>query len=132
MDQALSGKAPRDLGLLESAVNLPRQPYYTTLFIKAAAMFRSLVKNHPFIDGNKRTGLLGVKIFLLDNRYRLTCSDDDIIAFTLAVARGEVRDLEEIARWFEHCTERCPRHSRSILRQAMNLCRKGFNSLDSR
>jgi len=127
MGQDLSVKFLRDLDLLESAANLPRQPYYESLFVKAAALFRSLVKNHPFLDGNKRTGLLAVKIFLLDNRYRITCSDDDIVAFTLAVAKGEVRDLEEIAHWLEHCTEQCPRYSRSSLRQAMNDIRKDLS-----
>jgi death-on-curing protein len=53
-----------DNGLL-SALALPRQRYYRGLLRKAAALFRSLVKNHPFIDGNKRFALAALHTFLL-------------------------------------------------------------------
>jgi prophage maintenance system killer protein len=43
--------------LLESALALPRQPYYRRLHDKAGALLRSLIKNHPLVDGNKRIGL---------------------------------------------------------------------------
>src|ERR1700741_1391270 len=67
---------PRDLNLLASAVGRPQtslghEEKYPTLLLKAAALFHSLVKNHAFHNGNKRTGLMATLTFLDRNNRRL-------------------------------------------------------------
>lgn len=93
----------RDLDLLASAVGRPQASYggqdlYPTIFDKAAALLDSLVRNHPFVDGNKRVGITAAGIFLRRNGYRLTASNTDLEHFTLRVARSETT-VEEIADW---------------------------------
>ena len=93
----------RELDLLQSAVARPQASFggvdlYLDLFSKAAALFDSLVRNHTFVDGNKRTGIAAAAIFLRLNGRRLTASNEDVETFTLAVARGEPA-LDVIAAW---------------------------------
>ena len=57
----------RDLGLLESALYRPRSGYYDDLMAMAAAMFDSLLMNHPFLDGNKRVAFFATDVFLRIN-----------------------------------------------------------------
>jgi len=66
----------RDLGLVESAVARPKATFggeylYISIFDKAATLLQSLLKNHPFVDGNKRTAWLSTKRFLYINSYHL-------------------------------------------------------------
>jgi len=106
-----TGGSPRlrDLGALESAVARPRmslggEDLYPGLFRKAAALMESLVQNHPFMDGNKRVGFAAAGLMLRRNGRRLKASSEEVVAFTLSVARGG-QGLEEIARWLEgHAT----------------------------
>ena len=67
----------RDLGLLESALFRPRTGYYHDLIEMAAALFESLLMNHPFVDGNKRVAFFSVDIFLRINGYRITVDSDE-------------------------------------------------------
>ena len=95
----------RDLGLLESAVARPQatfdgQELYPTLFLKAAALLDSLVNNHPFIDGNKRTGIAAAALLLRINGYRLTAANPELEKFTLQVATHHLA-LSEISTWLE-------------------------------
>lgn len=95
----------RDIGLLASAVARLRAAFsgedlYPTLPSKAASLFDSLVRNHPFVDGNKRTGLTAVGIFLDLNGRHLTADNDAAKAFTLRVATAHLA-VEEIAAWLE-------------------------------
>lgn len=76
----------RDWTLLESAVYGPRQPYYPRLPRKAAALMRSLIKNHPFVDGNKRVGVAGTFLFLAMNDRWLAATNADMIEIALTVA----------------------------------------------
>jgi death-on-curing protein len=83
----------RELGLLESAVARPRANFdgkelYPNLFTKAAALMDSLINNHPFMDGNKRTGFTAAGLFLRINGWKLSASLEDLEACTLRVARG--------------------------------------------
>lgn len=76
----------RDENLLDSAVNAPFQTFageyvYKSLEAKAARLGYSLIKNHPFADGNKRIGMLAMLVFLEMNGIELTCTDQDIIGF---------------------------------------------------
>lgn len=85
-------------GLL-SALALPRQPYYHGLFHKAAALFRSLVKNHPLVDGNKRFGLAVLHVFLIRNGWLLLSLNEETAAFALRVADDPGIRLHTIERW---------------------------------
>jgi death-on-curing protein len=100
----------RDLALLESAIARPQAIFadvdlYPDLWDKAAALMESLIQNHPFVDGNKRTGLAAAGILLERNGYRLAAENDQVFDFTMNVARGQVR-RREIARWLEENSER--------------------------
>jgi death-on-curing protein len=92
----------RDVGLLESAVHRPRasvlgQDAYPDLFTKAAALLHSLASNHPLVDGNKRLAWLATYVFLAKNGIELDPDDDQAFELVVAVAAGEVSDVEEIA-----------------------------------
>jgi death-on-curing protein len=94
---ALFGGDPglRDLGLLDSAVAQPRAVFggealYPTLEEKAAALAFSLVMNHPFVDGNKRTGAASMLMFLRRNGYAVDATDEEIESVILRVAAGEL------------------------------------------
>jgi len=67
----------RDLGLLESALFRPRTGYYADLIEMAAALFESLLMNHPFVDGNKRVAFFAVDVFLRINGFRIAVDADD-------------------------------------------------------
>ncbi len=91
----------RDVGLLESAVARPQatfegQDLYSNLYTKAAALMDSLIRNHPFVDGNKRTGIAAAALFLRQNGRRLTATNQELEAFTLHVAESRP-ELSEIA-----------------------------------
>jgi death-on-curing protein len=97
------GHGIRDLGLLESAVARPRATFggvelYPDVFTKAAVLMDSLINNHPFVDGNKRTGLAAAAVFLLRNGWRLTASPLDLETLTLRVA-VEGMEMEALAGW---------------------------------
>ncbi len=101
-----------DLGLLLSAVARPQatfdgQDLYPDLFSKAAALLESLVGNHAFVDGNKRTAITSAGLFLGINGYRLTANNQQLEAFTLQCARRLV-SLEDIARWLVSFSEHLP------------------------
>lgn len=81
----------RDLGLLESAVSRPQAVFgneelYPTIFHKAAALAESLIKNHPFLDGNKRTAITSTAIFLQMNGQTLKASQRELVDFTIELA----------------------------------------------
>lgn len=95
----------RDLALLESAVARPRATFddadlHPGLFEKAAALLDSLVNNHPFVDGNKRTGITATGIFLRMNGYRLRCSQEELETFTLRVASSHL-PVDTIVEWLK-------------------------------
>lgn len=95
----------RDLGLLESAVARPQATFdgkelYSDVFIKAAALMDSLVNNHPFADGNKRTGVMSAGLFLLINGYKLKTSSAGMEDITMRVATKKVA-IEKLAQWMK-------------------------------
>lgn len=96
----------RDLGLLESAVARPRATFdnrelYTNIYEKAAALMESLVNNHPFMDGNKRTGIACTVLFLRQNGIAFSAKNSELEKFTLRVASSK-RKLSEIAEWLKN------------------------------
>ena len=92
----------RDMGLLESALDRPRNLYAyrddPTLFDLAAAYCTGIVKNHPFIDGNKRTGDLSARAFLFRNGYLFEPDEADEVNMIVALAAGEIEE-DTLARW---------------------------------
>lgn len=103
----------RDLGLLESALAQPRltfegQELYPGLLEKATAVGFSLIKNHPFVDGNKRIGHATLEAMLLLNGMELSASVDEGEKAILAVAAGE-RTRDEFLTWVRtHAVRRNP------------------------
>jgi death on curing protein len=80
----------RDLGLLESALYRPRTGYYRDLAEMSAALFESLIMNHPFIDGNKRIAFFGTDVFLRLNGWRLKVEPKAAHEFLIGLLdRGE-------------------------------------------
>jgi death-on-curing protein len=95
----------RDLGLLQSAVSRPKATFgsedlYPDICHKAAALMESLIKNHPFIDGNKRTAITSAGIFLQRNGYILETAQRELEQFTLSVVTGKA-SFEDAVKWFE-------------------------------
>jgi death-on-curing protein len=100
----------RDRGALEAAVARPQMTFggddlYLDVEAKASALLHSLVMNHPFVDGNKRTGAAAGEFFMNLNDVGLTAGDDELVEITLAVARGEVA-AEALAIWLRQRSRR--------------------------
>jgi death-on-curing protein len=94
-----------DIGLLESAVLRPQssafgQDAYGTIHEKAGALFHSLVRNHPFVDGNKRTAVVAIFTFYALNGFHLVAEDGDMVALALDTAEGLI-DAPTIAKRLE-------------------------------
>jgi death-on-curing protein len=93
----------RDQGLLDSALTRPENKFAyetPTLFDLAAAYAFGLVKNHPFVDGNKRIGFAAAVVFFEANRYRFAAREADAVVRTLALAAGEMSEAE-YASWLK-------------------------------
>jgi death-on-curing protein len=94
----------RDLGLLESAIARPKQMENylpdSSVAQLAAVLGWGLVKNHAFIDGNKRIGLAALVTFLKLNGYRLTCSEVEETAMILSAAASEITE-DDFTAWVE-------------------------------
>lgn len=91
----------RDLGLLESALARPRNQYAygeTSIARLAASYAFGLSRNHPFLDGNKRTSLVVAELFLALNGLELAASDAECVTTFLALAAGDLTE-EELAGW---------------------------------
>lgn len=93
----------RDLGLLESAIAQPTMTFdgkylYESLGEKAAAFGFSLIKNHPFIDGNKRMGHAAMEVFLVLNGFEIDATVDEQERVILALAAGET-GRDEFSAW---------------------------------
>ena len=100
----------RDFGLLESAVARPYQTFggedlYPEIFGKAAAITESIIINHPFIDGNKRTGFLAMFTMLKEDNYRLTVNQEAAYIFTIKISTGEI-NFEGIVDWLKNNTSK--------------------------
>jgi death-on-curing protein len=99
----------RDLGALESALAQPRMTFgaedlYPTLADKAAALGFSIIMNHPFVDGNKRTGHAAMETFLVLNGLEISASVDEQEQIILALASGN-SERESFVDWLkQHIT----------------------------
>ncbi len=105
------GEGVRDLGSLESAVAQPMmafggQELYPTIADKASSLGFSLVRNHPFVDGNKRIGHAAMETFLVLNGFELSAPVDEQEQIILRLAAGELT-REEFTKWVNsHLIER--------------------------
>jgi death on curing protein len=105
IDRSGGAMGIRDSGLLESALAQPRmtfggQELYLSLPEKAAALGFSIVMNHPFVDGNKRTGHAAVETFLVLNGMEINASVDEQERVMLAIASGEL-GREAFVEWLQ-------------------------------
>ena len=89
----------RDKGLLESALYRPQSGYYEDLVEMAAAMFESLINNHPFIDGNKRVAFFSTDVFLRLNGYKILVNSRSTYDFLMALFASNSCDLEHLGPW---------------------------------
>jgi death-on-curing protein len=103
------GAGLRDRGLLESALAQPQASFggqlvHDGLFAMASAYLFHIVSNHPFIDGNKRTGMLAAIVFLDVNGIAIDHPSEDLYELTMGVAQGRIEksavaaELERIAK----------------------------------
>ena len=103
-------KGIRDLGLLASAMNMPMatmfgEELHPTIFDKAAAYLYHIVCNHPFVDGNKRTGTIAALTFLRQNRVHIEFTEEQSFAFeeiVVSTADGKVTK-QQISDFFRSC-----------------------------
>jgi death-on-curing protein len=94
----------RDGGALEAAVERPwgasfGQEHFASVWDRAAALTESIIKRHPFVDGNKRTGVFAGARLLDLAGYELESEDEELVRLALRVA-GEGMAVEEVSQWF--------------------------------
>ncbi len=102
----------RDLGLLASALDMPKsalfgEDLHLTVFDKAAAYLFHIICNHPFVDGNKRTGTVAAITFLRQNRVPIKLSKKQSLDMEELVVNTEkgMATKEQIARFFNKCVK---------------------------
>lgn len=98
-------KGIRDKGLLGSSLNRPFQTFdgkelYPTPIEKAAAIFESIITNHPFIDGNKRTAYVLVRLMLKNNNLDIDLGQNDKYDFVIKAASGQLI-FDQIKTWIK-------------------------------
>lgn len=98
----------RDLGLLESALARPQSSFagedlYPDIFHKAAVFMQSIILNHSFLDGNKRTGTVSAARFLFLNGYNIKVTNKILVDLALKVAAKKIT-LEQLAKWLKKHT----------------------------
>ena len=100
----------RDKNLLASAVNTPFQTFmgndlYPTIYDKAAQLCYGIANNHPFTDGNKRTALHSMYVYLIINGFDITASQQEVENLIINVAAGNMPNTE-LAEWLRENTIR--------------------------
>lgn len=100
----------RDRMLLESALARPLQTFdgkelHPTMIEKSSSLLESILTNHPFVDGNKRTGYVLMRLILLKNGLDIKASQDQKYEFVMGVASGQTK-LESIISWLENHIEK--------------------------
>jgi len=89
----------RDIEMLKSALHIPQATYdgqflHVTIYEMAAAYLFHVAKNHPFIDGNKRTGTMAMLVFLAINNYSFNAPKKELLKTVLLVAQGKINKPE--------------------------------------
>ena len=101
----------RDLGLLESALYRPRTGYYADIVDMAAALFESLLINHPFVDGNKRVAFFATDVFLRLNGWRIRVDASEAHAFLIKRLEEGNADREHLGSWLRVSVDKVKRSS---------------------
>jgi death-on-curing protein len=96
----------RDSELLESALSRPFQTFdgkdlYPSPIEKSAAIIESIIKNHPFIDGNKRTGYLLGRLFLMNAGFDFTATLDERYEFIIQISTSKL-NFDQIKEWIQN------------------------------
>lgn len=96
----------RDINLLDSAINYPKATFdqyyiHSDIYHMAAAYAFSIIKNHPFLDGNKRTGLIVALLFLDYNDITLNVSQEELYNIAMQIAESKIIE-KEIALFFKN------------------------------
>ncbi len=89
----------RDLGLLDSALFRPQTGYYEDLAEMGAALFESLIMNHPFVDGNKRIAFFATDVFFRLNGYKLEVSADEAHPFLIGLLETGECSYDNLLPW---------------------------------
>lgn len=99
----------RDIGMLKSAIGRPFATFngedlYSDIYTKSAALIQSIAKNHPFVDGNKRTSFVTAAVFLRLNRYLFEVPQKEVVDYILRVV-NENLSVDEISAWIKKHTK---------------------------
>ena len=89
----------RDRGLLLSALYRPQTGYYNDLAEMGAALFESLIINHPFIDGKKRVAFFGTDVFFRLNGYQFKAKPNDTYQFLVELIQSQTCDFDHLLPW---------------------------------
>jgi death-on-curing protein len=98
----------RDDGLLESAIARPQQVFAysdVNIFELAASYAHGIIKNHPFLDGNKRTAIITAGIFLIVNGWMLEVSEEELYLQTIALAESALSE-KSFSRWLKESCQK--------------------------
>jgi death-on-curing protein len=103
------GSGLRDPGLLDSAIAKPKNIFSydkekASISGLAAAYSYGIARNHPFVDGNKRTALVISLLFLKLNQWELTCTAEDLYKTFMSLAEGSLSETD-LSAWFGHCAK---------------------------
>ncbi len=103
IDRFGGGKGIRDYGALEASLARPyatfdQKDLYPTTIDKAAAIFESIIINHPFVDGNKRTAYVLMKLILMADNLDIIASQNEKYDFVMAASKGDSR-FDQIKEW---------------------------------
>lgn len=110
IDQFGGSHGIRDMASLDSALSRPFQTFdnhdlYPSVIDKAASLIESMLINHPFIDGNKRTGYLVLRLFLINNGLDIFASQDNKFEFVINIASGTLK-YDGIVSWLKSNTKK--------------------------
>lgn len=114
-DRYGGGIGIRDQGLIESALARPLAAFggkelYTTPYLRAAALWHGLIRNHGFVDANKRTATMAMQWWLFREGYELEATDADLVAAAKDIANKRLA-LEGAAAWIEQHSHAIPPES---------------------
>ena len=106
IDQFGGSHGVKDYGALSSALSRPFQTFdakalYPTAIEKAAALIESILINHPFVDGNKRTGYVLMRLLLIQNGFDINASQDEKYQLVIRIASGK-SNFSDIVYWLQH------------------------------
>src|SRR5260221_5571 len=95
----------RNMNMLDSAINRPFATFagsdlYTDIYLKGGALIQSIIKNHPFVDGNKRTAFSSCYVFLKKNKIKITAEENEVVEFMSDVANKSI-SVDEIGSWLK-------------------------------